>query len=80
MLLYIVVPELKNSPLYDNNEFIICQQDRAPLCNGMQVLDFISNHLPEWIGQCSTADYGPWITKTHAVRFFSVAHRVAFFF
>jgi hypothetical protein len=41
----------------------------------MQVLYFISNHLPEWIGQCGIADYGPWTTKSHAVRVFSVGQK-----
>jgi len=41
---------------------------RAPLY-------FISSHLPDWNRQCGIADYGPWITKSHAVRFFSMGQK-----
>jgi hypothetical protein len=46
MLCEAVLPELENSPLYDNTE-IILQQDGAPLGYSLQVREFLNNSFPE---------------------------------
>jgi hypothetical protein len=46
MLCEVVLPELENSPLYDNAE-IILQQDGAPPRYSLQVREFLNNSFPE---------------------------------
>jgi hypothetical protein len=55
MLREVVLPELENSPLYDNAE-IIWQQDSARPHYSLRVRKFLNNSFPEWIGQRGTAD------------------------
>jgi hypothetical protein len=50
MLREVVLPELENSPLYDNTE-IIWQQEGAPPHYSLRVREFLNNSFPEWIGR-----------------------------
>jgi hypothetical protein len=58
MLHEVVLPELENSPLYDNTE-IIWQQDGAPPHYSLRVREFLNNSFSEWIGRRGTVDYPP---------------------
>jgi hypothetical protein len=73
MLREVVLPELENSPLYDNTE-IIWQQDGASPHYSLQVREFLNNCFPEWIGQRGTVDtfasfstkLRPFFTRSHS--------------
>jgi hypothetical protein len=54
----VVLPELENSPLYDNTE-VIWQQDGAPPHYSLRVREFLNNSFPEWIGRRGTVDCPP---------------------
>jgi hypothetical protein len=58
MLREVVLPELENSPSYDNTE-IIWQQDGAPPHYSLRVREFLNNSFPEWIGRHGSVEFPP---------------------
>jgi hypothetical protein len=59
MLREVVLPQLWNSPLYDNIKIIWQQDSAAPPHYSLRVREFLNNSFPEWIGRRGTADWPP---------------------